>query len=371
MTKPMGARCNLDCSYCYYVSKSDQHPPSRWQGLAPELLERYVAQNCAQPLAEIPFAWQGGEPTLAGLEFFRRAVALQRTYQRPGTRIVNALQTNGTLLDDEWCRFLHEHGFLVGISIDGPEHLHDAQRLDRGGKGTWKKVMKAIDRLRAHAVEYNTLTTVTRTNQGHGAQVYRFLRTISNFPQFIPVVERLDREGGDAGPTGLGGLTDFSVDAHAYGEFLVAVFDEWAKRDVGKVFLQFVETMASQLVGRPAAICVHAETCGRAVLLEHDGSLYSCDHYVYPAYRLGNLSDQDLPEMIDSPVQRRFGDAKRDALTAQCRSCPVLRFCNGGCPKHRVALSRTGEPGQDYLCPGYERFFTYAEAPLWRILGMA
>lgn len=381
MTKPSGSRCNLDCHYCFYLEKEKLYPrgPNDVMRMPKEVLETYVRDYIAQPGPVVSFAWQGGEPTLMGVDFFREAVALQKRYAN-GKTIENAFQTNGTLLDDEWGRFLAGEGFLVGISIDGPRALHDAYRVDRGHRPTFDRVMAGMDVLKKHKVEFNTLTTVHRKNAPQALEVYRFLRKHgSGFMQFIPIVERMPESGPvahdftlapppDQDPTGAdrddapgARVTPWSVRPAEFGAFLCTIFDEWVKRDVGRVFVQHVDSALAKWLGVPGGTCVFAETCGRALAVEHNGDVYSCDHYVYPEYRLGNLRDTPLAELVDSPRQQKFGDAKSSTLPRYCRECPVKFACNGDCPKHRFARTPDGEAGLSYLCPSYRRFFTHID----------
>jgi uncharacterized protein len=372
MAKPIGPVCNLDCSYCYYVRKNelyDRENPTAC--MSPGLLEAYVRDYIlATPDTTVTFAWQGGEPTLLGLDWFRHAVALQKQYCPPGKRIENNFQTNGTLLDAEWCRFFRDHGFLIGISLDGPQEIHDGYRLDRGQKPTWARVMQGLDLLRRHQVEFNTLTTVHRKNQKQGRLVYDFLikEAGSRHLQFIPIVERRLASGEDAGPPALDRfetrpveIAPETVSPNGYGVFLCDIYDHWIAHDVGRVHVYAFEQVLSKLVRGFSGICVHEETCGRAAVVERDGALYSCDHFVYPAYKLGTLGEQGLVELMDSARQRQFGNDKRDKLPRQCQRCPVREFCHGGCPKHRFAVSGDGEPGLHYLCPSYFRFFTHVQ----------
>jgi uncharacterized protein len=366
MTKPVGPLCNLDCRYCFYLEKESFYPGTREWKMSDAMLENYVRQYIeAQDTPEVSFAWQGGEPTLAGLEYFQRAVQLQRKYA-DGKKIANALQTNGTLLDAAWCEFLHEHEFLVGLSLDGPREMHDRYRVDKGGKPTWARVMRGLELFKTHGVEFNTLTVLNRRNSKHPLEVYRFLKKHgSGFMQFIPLVERaVEGESNFAAPPDGEGdertrVSAMSVTAHDFGEFLVKVFDEWVRHDVGSVFVQQFETHLSAWMGLPASLCVFAPTCGRALALEHNGDLYACDHYVYPAYKLGSIGTQSIIELVESPQQLKFGADKFDTLPQQCRRCEMLFACYGGCPKHRFLHTQDGEPGLNYLCAGYKRFFAH------------
>jgi uncharacterized protein len=358
MTKPIGPRCNLDCHYCFYLRKEGLYPGTKDFRMSPEVLETYIRSYCeAQPGDVISFAWQGGEPTLLGLEYFERIVALQRQYAG-GRRVENALQTNGTLLDHDWAVFLRRENFLVGVSLDGPRNLHDTYRLTRGRRPTFDRVMAGIAVLKRHGVEFNTLTVVNRENSRRPLDVYKFLKDAgSGFMQFIPLVESV--QGGKPGEVGAA-----SVRPERWGEFLIAIFDAWLAADIGRVHVQTFEVALSQWMGFVPSLCVFGETCGKALALEHNGDVYACDHYVDPGHLIGNLMRTPLNELVDSEAMRRFGDAKRDTLPAQCRRCPVLFACRGECPKNRIALSEDGEPGLNYLCAGYRAFFEHADPAL-------
>jgi len=353
MLKPRGPVCNLDCAYCYYLSKAQLYPGSDFC-MTDEVLESFTRQYiAAQRVPEVTFGWQGGEPLLMGLDFFRRAVALQERYRRPGMRVVNALQTNGTLLDDDGCRFFREHDFLVGLSLDGPRQAHDAYRVDKGGKPTFDRVMAGLALLKEHAVEFNILATVHAANADRPLETYRFLRDEvgARFIQFIPIVQR-EGEGVSARS-----VTARSVIAEQYGDFLIAVFDEWVRWDVGRVFVQIFDVALAAWVGARPGLCVFEETCGQALVLEHNGDLYACDHFVEPQYRLGNILETPLVELVGSEQQRRFGLDKRDTLPDICRTCEVRFVCNGGCPKNRLQ-------GVNYLCQGYRAFFAHIDGPM-------
>jgi uncharacterized protein len=381
MAKPTGAVCNLDCEYCFFLSKEMLYPGSRFR-MAAELQETYIRQllEAHARAAEVVVAWQGGEPTMMGLDFFRRAVELERTYARPGQQILNTIQTNGTLLDDEWGAFLKEHDFLAGISIDGPAEMHDAYRVDKGGKPTFHRVMKGLDVLKRHRVDWNVLTTIHAANGEHGRHVYAFLRDElgATFIQFIPIIERATERTLRVADAGWGGavegrplyvqdgnlVTRRSVGPAQYGRFLIDAFEEWVRRDIGTVYVQMFDTALAHWYGQPGGMCVHAETCGHQLALEHTGDLYSCDHYVEPGYLLGNIQDKHMLDLIVLPQQQQFGLDKRDTLTRYCRECDVRFACNGGCPKDRFATSPHGEPGQHYLCPGYKDFFHHIAVPM-------
>ncbi len=365
MVKPAGPGCNLDCRYCYYLSKSRLYEdPSARMGL--DLLERFTRQYIeAQRVPEVSFVWQGGEPTLAGLEFFKEAVALQRKYQRPGQLITNAIQTNATLLDDDWCRFFHEHDFLVGVSLDGPAALNDRYRVDRAGNGTFKRVMAGLELLNKHEVEFNILATVNAGNADHPLEVYRFLRDEADaqYIQFIPIVQRKNDTGFQEGFS----VTRRSVSGKKYGQFLAAVFDEWLAHDVGRVFVQIFDSALASWVHQPAALCIFSEVCGTAMVLEYNGDLYACDHFVEPSWLLGNLDELSLVQMAGSALQQQFGAAKRDALPDECLSCDVRFACNGGCPKNRIRRASNGQEGLNYLCEGYRTFFHHIKEPMDRM----
>ncbi|MFN8190141.1 MAG: anaerobic sulfatase maturase [Nocardioidaceae bacterium] len=359
MVKPTGAICNLDCDYCFFLSKEALYPGSGFrmdEALQERFIEQLLSAHSGAP--EVVVAWQGGEPTMMGLDFFRRAVELQQRHRRPGQRILNTVQTNGTLLTDEWGAFLSANDFLVGISIDGPPAMHDTYRVDKGGKPTSDRVLTGLDVLKSHGVEWNVLTTIHHANGDHGGEVYRYLRDDlgARFIQFIPIVER-------AAPEGLL-VTSRSVSPEQYGRFMIDIFEDWVRHDVGEVYVQQFDTALSSWLGVGGGSCVHAETCGQQLALEHNGDLYSCDHYVQPDHLLGNIDDRPLLELVALPTQRQFGQDKRDSLTQFCLDCDVRFACNGGCPKDRFANSPSGEPRHHYLCPGYLAFFHHVRTPM-------
>jgi len=357
MLKPRGAICNLDCHYCYFLSKEFMYPGSDFR-MSESMLEEYTRQYIeAQQVPEVTFAWQGGEPTLMGLDFFKKAVEFQQKHKKPGMRVENALQTNGTLLDDEWCEFLHRSDFLIGLSMDGPRKLHDFYRVDKGGQPTWEKVMRAARMLHKHKVRYNILTTVHAANAPHPLEVYRFLRdeVKTDFMQFIPIVERDNETGYQEGNT----VKDRSVTAEQYGDFLIQIFEEWVRRDVGKVFVQIFDVALAGYAGHRPGLCIFEETCGSALAMEHNGDVFSCDHYVEPDYKLGNIMDVPLSEIVLMDEQIKFGQDKRDTLPQYCLDCEVKFVCNGGCPKNRFITTPAGEPGLNYLCAGYRAFFNH------------
>jgi len=363
MAKPSGARCNIDCQYCFFLSKEKLYPNSRFR-MSHETMDAYIRQTLeSQPDGEVNICWQGGEPTLMGLDFYRTAVDLAARYKRPRQTVLHSIQTNGILLTDEWCAFLKEHNFLVGISIDGPKELHDAYRVDRMKRGTFDSVLAAYRRLQAHGVEHNILCTLHMANASRPMDVYRFFRDElqADWMQFIPIVEKETTADGRtvAGPR--------SVRAATYGRFLCAVFDEWVSQDVGKVFVQDIEVAVRSWLGLPAGLCFRNETCGDALVIEHTGDIYSCDHFVEPQYRLGNLHETPLLQIVNQPAQRAFGLAKRDTLPTFCRTCDVRFACNGGCPKDRFIQTPDGEDGLNYLCEGYRTFFHHIAGPMRRL----
>ncbi len=356
MAKPSGAKCNLDCQYCFYLEKENLYPPGATR-MSEATLEAFVrAQIDAQPPGtDVLFAWQGGEPTLMGVAFYERAVALQKQHAA-GRRISNAFQTNGVLLDDAWGGFLRREKFLVGLSIDGPQDLHDLYRVDKGGKPTFDKVMRGLDVLKRHQVEFNTLTVVHRESARRPLDAYRFLKSIgSTHMQFIPLVDRI-------GETDR--ATAASVIAEDYGTFLTTIWDEWLRRDVGKIFVQLFDAMLGVWLGQPSGLCLFRETCGDAIALEHNGDLYSCDHFVTPRHRIGNLMDQSLGDILRSPQQQEFGQSKASSLPQYCLDCDVRFACHGECPKNRFIPTPDGEPGLNYLCAGYKHFFHHANPGL-------
>ena len=365
MVKPTGAVCNLDCDYCFFLSKEALSPGSGFR-MGEALQERFIEQllSARSAASEVVVAWQGGEPTMMGLDFFRRAVELQQRHRRPGQRILNALQTNGTLLTDEWGVFLKANDFLVGISIDGPPAMHDTYRVDKGGKPTSHRVLRGLDVLKSHGVEWNVLTTVHHANGDAGGEVYRYLRDDlgARFIQFIPIVERAAPEGSL--------VTRRSVSPEQYGRFMIDVFEDWVRHDIAEVYVQQFDTALSSWFGAGSVTCVHAETCGQQLALEHNGDLYSCDHYVQPDHLLGNIEDRPMLELVALPKQRRFGQDKRDTLTQFCHDCDVRVACNGGCPKDRFATSPYGEPGHHYLCAGYLAFFHHVRKPMEAMVGL-
>jgi uncharacterized protein len=381
MAKPGGSICNLGCRYCYYLEKENFYPAGRRPDMDDATLEAFIRSYIeAQPGGEVHFAWQGGEPTLRGLDFFRRAVALQQRHA--GGRVIhNALQTNGVLIDADWAAFLADHDFLVGISIDGPAALHDALRVSAGGQPTHARVLSGLEHLQSSGVRVNILTTINARNAAHGPAVYGHLLGLgARHIQFIPIVERRPdararRDGLDfAGPPPLDGtanespaVSPHSVQPLAFGRFLTAIFDQWVRRDVGTVFVNYFDNALAAWSGVEPAMCVFRETCGDALVIEHDGTIYSCDHFVYPEYALGNIQRDPLAALVDSPRQRAFGAAKSATLPDYCRRCDVRFACNGECPKHRFARTPDGAPGLNYLCPGLKHFFHHVD-PYMRMM---
>ncbi len=369
MAKPTGPICNLDCRYCFYLEKERLYGEKRSWAMQDGVLETYVRNYiAAQQAPEVTFAWQGGEPTLLGLDFFRRAVELQREHAH-GKTIHNTFQTNGVLLNESWAAFFKEHQFLVGLSIDGPEALHNLYRRDKGGHDTFKKVVRGMEFLKAGGVEFNTLTCVHHGNAGHPLEVYRFLKEQgSGYLQFIPIVERVAETPGPDGLTLVrpdqsetAKVAPWCVRPEQYGDFLIGIFDEWVRNDVGRVFVQLFDVSLESWLGMAPSLCLFRETCGNAMALEHNGDLYSCDHYVYPENRLGNIMDGPLEDMVLSEQQRKFGEDKRDSLPKYCLKCPVHFACRGECPKHRFLSTPDGEPGLNYLCAGYKKFFRHID----------
>lgn len=376
MAKPSSSRCNLDCHYCFYFEKEKLYPERGTDWWMDEsTLELYVRQQIeAQVSGDITFSWQGGEPTLMGVEYFQKAVALQQKYA-DGRPIQNAFQTNGILINDEWCAFFKQHDFLVGVSIDGPADLHDCYRVNRAGKPTHQRVVQAIERLKAHGVRFNTLTVVNAKNAKSPERVYDFLTSIgSEFIQFIPLVEKQATQPTAEGLTLIhpelkqqAEVTPWSVSSSDYGQFLSKVFDRWLQKDVGRIFVNMFDSVLSAWCGQPNGMCVLSPACGHALALEANGDVYNCDHYVYPEHKLGNIHHQSLKEMNNSAQAIKFGLDKQRKLTGQCQSCEFRFACHGGCPKHRFSTSQTGEALHNYFCEGYRHFFRHS-APTMRLM---
>ncbi|MGE5361409.1 MAG: anaerobic sulfatase maturase [Bacteroidales bacterium] len=350
--KPIGATCNMACRYCYYLQTERLYQPSaddRPARMSPDLLERYIVQHLeAHRGPEVNFSWHGGEPTALGVEYFRAVVELQRKHGK-GRAVTNGIQTNGLLIDEEWARFLAAERFRVGLSLDGPADVHDAYRVTRGQQPTHSAVMRAFDLLKRYRVPCDILCVVHALNVRHPLQVYRFFRRIgASYLGFLPLVQR-------DGTT----VTEESVRARDYGDFLCAVFDEWVGRDTGRIGVQAFEEASRPARGLDHSLCIFRETCGDMPVVERNGDFYACDHFVDEAHRVGNIGEQHLGHLIEHPTQRAFGDAKRDRLPRYCRACPVLAMCNGACPKDRFTRTPDGEEGLNYLCEGFRRFFTH------------
>lgn len=363
MAKPIGAICNLDCKYCFYLEKENLYPNTSSFRMSEEVLESFIKQKIeAHKIQDVSFAWQGGEPTLMGIDFFKKAVKLQKKYSN-GKRIHNAFQTNGILLNDEWCSFFNENNFLIGLSIDGPEKLHDKLRVNKGGKPTFKNVMKGISFLKKHHVDFNTLTVVHKYNADYPLEIYDFLKEAgSGYMQFIPVVERISSELKLASPVDKDAVvSEWSVNPLQYGNFLIKIFDQWVRNDVGKYFVQIFDVSLESWVGLQPSLCVFRETCGDAMIIEHNGDIYSCDHFVYPENKLGNILENPLESLIKSKQQQEFGQDKLDSLPNYCLNCEVKFACNGECPKHRFIKTPEGEDGLNYLCAGYKKFFNHID----------
>jgi serine-type anaerobic sulfatase-maturating enzyme len=386
LSKPTGARCNLDCTYCFFLSKEMLYPGDRFR-MSDQMLETYIRQLLeAQPAEEVNVAWQGGEPTLMGLDFFKRSIEYVEKYRKPDQRILHTMQTNGILLNDQWCAFFKEHNFLIGLSVDGPKEMHDAYRVNKGGGGSFDQVMRAWETLHRYRVEVNILSTIHAANADHPLEVYRFFRDELQacYMQFIPIVERTtleflslanlgwgERPGADRPLyTQRGALvTERSVVAEQFGRFLIAIFDEWVHRDVGKVFVQTFDVALGSWLGQHN-LCIFSPTCGDALALEHNGDLYSCDHYVEPDYLLGNIRQTPLADLVASKKQRAFGKDKLNSLPRYCRECEVRFACHGECPRNRFITTPDGEPGLNYLCAGYKLFFNHIDPAMKTMAGL-
>ncbi len=372
MAKPIGPVCNINCDYCFYLEKRALFGQGENYRMPDEVLSAYISQYVkSQPTPVVEFVWHGGEPTLLGIDFFRKVVELQEPY-RCQKKISNVIQTNGTRLNDEWCSFLKSERFMVGISLDGPKDVHDQYRKGRAGQSTFDEVMRGVKLLQKHSVEFNVLACVGRETAYQPLDVYHFFKNEKiKFIQFTPIVERLpdaktrnqglclappatlDREEANTQ------VTPWTVEPEKYGDFLIAIYDEWVRKDVGEVFVMNFEWALNSWIGNPSPVCVFSRTCGRAVAMEHNGNVYACDHYVYPEYLLGNVLKDDLRQMVERSVASGFGPHKEESLPRWCRECEMLNACWGGCPKHRFATSPYGEPGLHYLCAGYKKFFMY------------
>ena len=366
LAKPTGAMCNLHCSYCFFLNKERLYPGSNFR-MSDEVLETYIRQLIEyHRTPQVTVSWQGGEPTLMGLDFYRRALDYQKQYKKPAMVFENTMQTNGTLLNDEWCEFFKENNFLVGLSLDGPSHLHDVYRRDKRGQPTFDRVLRGLRLLQKHGVEYNILVTVNRVNANHPLEVYRFLRDEigTSWIQFIPAIERLVDGKVTIYQEGKA-VSERSVRPRQFGHFLIAIFDEWVRHDVGKVFVQTFEAAVRNWLGLPSSgMCFFNATCGHGLALEHNGDLYACDHFVEPNYLLGNIMQSHLVELVGSEKQRRFGQDKLDTLPQFCQDCEVRFACQGECPKNRFVNTPDREPGLNYLCAGYKAFFKHLDRPL-------
>ncbi len=381
LAKPAGAACNLDCKYCFFLSKQNLYAPRESPLMDEATLERYLRQlmeSSSGPQVEV--SWQGGEPMLRGLAFYQRSVQLAERYRRPHQRILHTMQTNGTLVDDEWAAFFKQNNYLVGLSVDGPRALHDAYRVDKQGEGSFDDVLRGWRCLRRHDVDVNILCTIHTANADHPVEVYRFFRDEmqAQYIQLIPIVERATEQTIEFANRGWGGprgsdrplyrqagnlVTGRSVTAQQFGRFLIAIFDEWVLRDVGTIYVTTFDVALGSWMGQHNA-CVVAPTCGGALAMEHNGDVYSCDHYVEPDYRLGNIKETPLETLVSSEKQRRFGQNKFDTLPKYCKECPVLFACYGECPRNRFIRTPDGEDGLNYLCAGYKAFFTHIDKPM-------
>jgi uncharacterized protein len=364
--KPADSICNLDCHYCYYLKKEHLFPKTESFRMPDDILEEYIVQHIdASPGSVINFSWHGGEPTILGLDYFRKIVALQRKHQPPRRRVTNGMQTNGTLLDEDWCRFLAAEGFAVGLSLDGPQEMHDRYRVTKSQHPTYKQSMRGYKLLRQHRIPCNILCVVHAQNVQYPTQVYRFFKEIkAQYVEFLPLVEpQPDEEGG---------VSHRSVPALAWGNFLCTIFDEWMGQDIERVNVQIFEEAARTAFGQEHALCIFRETCGDVPVIEHNGDVFSCDHFVNTEHRLGNIRETPLVDLLECPTQRAFGQAKLDTLPRYCQACEVRNMCHGGCPKDRILRTPDGEGGLNYLCAGYKRFFTHCRpfvaqlSALWR-----
>ena len=361
MAKPTGAMCNLDCKYCFYSSKKELYSEEDLK-MSDRVLEEYIRQYIgANENPEVTFAWQGGEPTLMGIDFFIKAIQFQEKYKKPGMQIFNTIQTNGTLLNDEWCEFFRENNFLVGISIDGPQEFHDFYRKDKKGDSTFNQVIYGLKLMQKHGVDFNILATVNRVNADHPLEVYRFFKDQikAKYIQFVPIVELENRNSKEEFK-----VSDESVLPEQYGKFLSTIFDEWVKHDVGIIFVQIFDAALASWVNYPQSVCLFAPTCGTASIIEHNGDIYSCDHFVDLDHLLGNIMETPLEELMLSDEQYLFGQAKKDELPIQCIQCNLKFACQGACPKHRFYNDFNGKSGLNYLCSSYKEFFSHIDWPM-------
>ena len=365
MVKSVGSVCNLSCDYCYYLEKSKLYNEAKNHVMSEDLLEKFIDEYInSQTMPQVLFTWHGGEPLMRPISFYKKAIELQKKYAR-GRTIDNSIQTNGTLLTDEWCRFFKENNFLVGVSIDGPQEFHDEYRKNRQGQPSFAKVMKGIELLKKHGVEYNAMAVVNDFNADYPLDFYHFFKEIDcHYIQFTPIVERIsERADGLSLSSPIQNekaeLTDFSVSPEQWGNFLCAIFDEWVREDVGNYYIQLFDSTLANWIGEQPGVCSMAKNCGHAGVMEYNGDVYSCDHFVFPEYKLGNLYSNTLVEMMYSDKQAKFGEAKSKTLPTQCKECEFLFACNGECPKNRFTFTETGEPGLNYLCKGYHKFFKH------------
>lgn len=353
--KPVGSICNLGCHYCYYLKKGHLYPEGDSFRMSDHILEEYIVQHIeASPGRVIRFSWHGGEPTVLGLDYFRKIVALQRKHRPSNKRIANGIQTNGTLLDEDWCRFLAKEGFAVGLSLDGPQEMHDRYRVTKNQKPTYEQAMRGYELLRQHRIYCDILCVVNEYNVQYPIQIYQFFKQIgARYISFLPLVE--------PNPDAEGGVSHRTVPAEALGVFLCLIFDEWMEQDIGRVKVQIFEEAATTAFGQEHGLCIFRKTCGDIPVIEHNGDFFSCDHFVDAEHRLGNIQETPFVELLESPAQRAFGQAKLGTLPRYCQTCEVRAMCNGGCPKNRFIQTPDGEPGLNYLCAGYKRFFTHGQ----------
>ena len=365
MLKPAGAHCNLACKYCYYLEKNKLYPTAQRHLMSDEMLEQFTREYIeAQTMNQVLFTWHGGEPLLRSIDFYRKALALQQKYAG-GRRIDNVIQTNGTLLTDEWCEFFAQNHWLVGISIDGPQPDHDHYRLTAAGKPSWKKVMQGIKLLKKHGVEWNAMAVVNAYNANHPLEFYRFFKENGcQFLQFTPIVERLTRHEDGRTLASLADkdeipLSEASVAPEQWGYFLCAIFDEWVRKDVGKIFVEIFDCTLANWMGISPGICAYSKECGHAGVMEHNGDVYSCDHFVFPEYKLGNIRDHSLIDMLYGEQQQEFSRLKHSSLPRQCKECDMEFACHGECPKNRFMKDKYGDSGLNYLCPGYYHYYQH------------
>ena len=365
MLKPAGAHCNLACKYCYYLEKNKLYPTAQRHLMSDEMLEQFTREYIeAQTMNQVLFTWHGGEPLLRSIDFYRKALSLQQKYAG-GRRIDNVIQTNGTLLTDEWCEFFAQNHWLVGISIDGPQPDHDHYRLTAAGKPSWKKVMQGIKLLKKHGVEWNAMAVVNAYNANHPLEFYRFFKENGcQFLQFTPIVERLTRHEDGRTLASLADkdeipLSEASVTPEQWGNFLSAIFDEWVRKDVGKIFVEIFDCTLANWMGVSPGICAYSKECGHAGVMEHNGDVYSCDHFVFPEYKLGNIRDHSLIDMLYGEQQQEFSRLKHSSLPRQCKECDMEFACHGECPKNRFMKDKYGDSGLNYLCPGYYHYYQH------------